>query len=68
MVERVGRTAKTITGQLRQMAEQLADMEEDAARCDNGNKAAGTRIRTGLMEIRKKCDSVRKDVLAKRNS
>ena len=39
----------------------------DATKFDNGNKAAGRRIRKALQQIKKDCDFIRKAILGKIN-
>ena len=40
----------------------VAALKEDATKLDSGNKAAGTRVRAGLMDTKKTCDRLRKKV------
>ncbi|MBK37958.1 MAG: histone H1 [Euryarchaeota archaeon] len=56
----------TVTDQLNELKEQLTALEEDAAKVDKGQKAAGTRVRKGLQEVKKSCDSLRKHILSLR--
>lgn len=44
----------------------VADAEEHVAKCDAGNKAAGTRVRKQMQEIKKACQAVRARVLEMR--
>lgn len=46
----------------------IAGLEDDATKFyDKGNKAAGTRLRKGLQEVRVLAQDLRKDVSAKNN-
>ena len=56
----------TVMDQLNDLKEQLTALEEDAAKVDKGQKAAGTRVRKGLQEVKKACDSLRKHSLTLR--
>ena len=56
----------TVMDQLNDLKEQLTAHEEDAAKVDKGQKAAGTRVRKGLQEVKKACDSLRKHILTLR--
>jgi len=47
-------------------AEVKVFLEEDA-KFESGNKAAGTRARKALMNIKKLCDSRRKEIQASKN-
>lgn len=42
-------------------------MEEDA-KFEGGNKSAGTRARKALMDIKKLCDSRRKEIQSEKNA
>lgn len=42
----------------------IAEAEADVAKCEDGNKAAGVRVRKTMQEIRNTAQQVRKDVLA----
>ncbi|MDP6541710.1 MAG: hypothetical protein QGF07_02885 [Phycisphaerales bacterium] len=44
------------------------DVTEDMAKCEGGNKAAGTRVRKSMQDIKAAAQEVRKDVLNLRNS
>lgn len=44
-----------------------AFMEEDA-KFEGGNKSAGTRARKALMDIKKLCDTRRKEIQAEKNT
>ena len=56
----------TVTDLLNEIKEQLNGLDEDAAKVDKGQKAAGTRVRKGLQEVKKGCDSLRKHILSLR--
>ena len=56
----------TVTDLLNDLKEQLNDLDDDAAKVDKGQKAAGTRVRKGLQEVKKACDSLRKHILTLR--
>lgn len=49
--------------QLRQMVEAAAD---DVAKAEGGNKAAGTRVRKAMQEIKNAAQEVRQAILAAR--
>tara|TARA_Y100000361_G_C10891188_1_gene204214 strand:- start:335 stop:511 length:177 start_codon:yes stop_codon:yes gene_type:complete len=40
-----------ITKRLQELTEALCALQEDATKCENGNKAAGRRVRKACMEI-----------------
>ena len=44
----------------------VTDVEDDVAKCEGGNKAAGTRVRKQMQAIKKACQAVRAAVLAMR--
>ncbi|MDP7009680.1 MAG: hypothetical protein QGI78_08940 [Phycisphaerales bacterium] len=44
------------------------DVTEDMAKCEGGNKAAGTRVRKAMQDIKAAAQQVRKDVLNLRSS
>ena len=46
----------------------VQDVADDMAKCEGGNKAAGTRVRKAMQEIKAAAQDVRKDVLGLRNS
>jgi hypothetical protein len=46
----------------------VQDVNEDMAKCEGGNKAAGTRVRKSMQEIKAAAQDVRKDVLNFRNT
>jgi hypothetical protein len=39
------------------------NVTDDMAKCEGGNKAAGTRVRKAMQEIKSAAQDVRKDVL-----
>lgn len=41
----------------------IADIEEDVRKAEGGNKAAGTRVRAAMQEIKDAAQEVRKTVL-----
>ena len=45
----------------------VTSCEEDVAKCAGGNKAAGTRVRKSMQEIKNSAQSVRKAVLESRD-
>lgn len=46
----------------------VQDVSEDMAKCEGGNKAAGTRVRKSMQDIKAAAQDVRKDVLNFRNT
>lgn len=46
----------------------VSDVTDDMAKCEGGNKAAGTRVRKAMQEIKAAAQDVRKDVLSLRDS
>ncbi|MAB82342.1 MAG: histone H1 [Phycisphaerae bacterium] len=48
---------------LKKLVEEVAD---DVAKCAGGNKAAGTRVRKSMQDIKAAAQDVRKDVLEAR--
>lgn len=48
---------------LKKLIEEVAD---DVAKCQGGNKAAGTRVRKTMQDIKSAAQDVRKDVLEAR--
>ncbi|QDV91770.1 Histone H1-like protein Hc1 [Phycisphaerae bacterium RAS2] len=51
--------------QLKQMVESCAD---DVAKAEGGNKAAGTRVRKAMQDIKNAAQTVRKKILEVRSS
>jgi len=58
--------AASVSLQLSKIIENLMALSSDAAKADKGQKAAGTRVRKGLQNSKKECDSLRKSILALR--
>ena len=56
----------TITESLQALIADIEELLPDAEKVDKGQKAAGTRVRKGLQETKKSCDSLRKEILALR--
>ncbi len=50
------------------IAELVQQFQEEDAKFEGGNKAAGTRARKALMEIKKACDARRKEIQASKNA
>ncbi len=46
----------------------LAEIQDDVDKCRGGNKAAGTRVRKAMQEIKSIAQDVRKEVLDVRDS
>ena len=53
------------TGDL--IAQLVITFQEEDAKFEGGNNAAGTRARKALMEIKRACDTRRKEIQAKKN-
>ncbi len=51
-----------------QIAALVTQFQEEDAKFEGGNKAAGTRARKALMDIRKLCDTRRKEIQAAKNA
>jgi hypothetical protein len=51
-----------------QIAQLVAQFQEEDAKFEGGNKAAGTRARKALMEIKKACDARRKEIQSEKNA
>ena len=49
------------------IVELVTAFQEEDAKFEAGNNAAGTRARKALMEIKKACDARRKEIQAKKN-
>lgn len=45
----------------------VADIEEDVAKAEGGNKAAGTRVRKAMQDIKNIAQDVRKKILGMRD-
>ena len=50
------------------LAQLVQDVTDDMAKWEGGNKAAGTRVRKAMQDIKAAAQDVRKDVLGLRNS
>ena len=46
----------------------VQDVGDDMAKCEGGNKAAGTRVRKAMQGIKSAAQDVRKEVLNLRNT
>jgi hypothetical protein len=51
-----------------QIAQLVQEFQEHDAKFEGGNAAAGTRARKTLMDIKKLCDSRRKEIQNKKNA
>ena len=51
-------------GSLQELIELAKSLEEDNRKFYGGNNAAGTRLRKGLQEIKKKAQSMRNEITA----
>ena len=51
-------------GSLQELIELAMSLEEDNRKFYGGNNAAGTRLRKGLQEIKKKAQSMRNEITA----
>jgi hypothetical protein len=49
------------------IAQLVLTFQDEDAKFEGGNKAAGTRARKALMEIKKACDARRKEIQAAKN-
>lgn len=49
-----------------EISEQMTQGSEDVAKCQTGNRAAGTRVRKMAQDIKNLCTQLRKEVLALR--
>ncbi|MBX3356880.1 MAG: hypothetical protein KF745_00480 [Phycisphaeraceae bacterium] len=52
--------------QYEQMKQMLADIEEDVRKAEGGNKAAGTRVRSVMQDVKNLAQDIRKAILEKR--
>ena len=50
------------------IAELIETFQAEDAKFEGGNASAGTRARGALMEIKKACDTRRKEIQTKKNS
>ena len=41
----------------------IADVEEDLAKAEGGNKAAGTRVRSAMQDVKNLAQDIRKKIL-----
>ena len=57
----------SISDRIAALKQTITDLEADAAKVDNGNKAAGTRVRKSLQTIVNESKEIRKAVLEARN-
>ena len=46
-----------------ELKEKVAALEEDLTRAEQGNKAAGTRVRKGMQDIKKLAQDIRLKIL-----
>ena len=51
-----------------QIAQLVSEFQENDAKFEGGNAAAGTRARKSLMDIKKLCDARRKEIQEKKNA
>ena len=60
--------SETPTGRFAELQRLVASMESDFEKCyRDGNKAAGTRVRNAMQELKAFAQSVREEVLTLRN-
>ena len=52
--------------EFQQVKELIAQVEGDIAKCEAGNKAAGTRVRKQMQDIKRACQAVRDKVMTLR--
>ncbi len=57
-----------ISGRIASLKSLVSEIEADAAKTDNGNKAASTRVRKGLSEVAKLVKEIRQEVLEVRDA
>ncbi|MEL7473363.1 MAG: histone H1 [Planctomycetota bacterium] len=50
-----------------QLKKIIADAEDDVAKAEGGNKAAGTRVRGTMQEVKNLAQEIRKEVLELRD-
>tara|TARA_B100001750_G_C15380737_1_gene532312 strand:+ start:258 stop:434 length:177 start_codon:yes stop_codon:yes gene_type:complete len=50
------------------LQELVRNVADDMAKCEGGNKAAGTRVRKAMQEIKASAQDVRKEVLNLRST
>lgn len=46
-----------------QLKARIADAEEDLAKAEGGNKAAGTRVRSAMQDVKNLAQDIRKKIL-----
>jgi len=46
----------------------IESIEEDVAKAEGGNKAAGTRVRQAMQDIKNRAQDIRKEILEFRDS
>jgi histone H1-like protein Hc1 len=51
-----------------QLKQLVADVEEDIRKAEGGNKAAGTRVRKSMQDVKNIAQEIRKQVLELRGS
>lgn len=51
-----------------QIASTAADFQTENGKFESGNKSAGTRARKLLMELKRLCDTRRKEIQAEKNA
>lgn len=56
-----------ISARIASLKDLIANLEADALKTDNGNKAASTRVRKGLAAAAKDIKEIRQEVLAARD-
>ncbi len=50
------------------LKQMVAEVAEEVAKCEAGNKAAGTRVRKQMQDIKKAAQAVREKVLSMRQA
>ena len=51
-----------------QLKQMIADVEEDIRKAEGGNKAAGTRVRKSMQDVKNVAQEIRKQVLELRGT
>ena len=51
-----------------QLQQLVAEIEDDVRKAAGGNKAAGTRVRKAMQDVKNLCQTMRKQVLESRDS
>lgn len=59
-------TSTSIAAGIEKIEKLVASVKDDAIKADGGNKAAGTRVRSAMQEIKEAAQEVRQLVLSKR--